>query len=805
MGEEAITAGGFEHAVIVTHADGLSGDLALSPRQSLDRRRRPFCRPAKVRPMRVRDGQSCRTVAAFRKVAAFALAALVLVASATGGTAAAQAPSALTARGSVEQVQVTGATPGARVKLLRRGETVGKRSAGSLGGVVFRKVEPGGGYIVEQGTATTAGLRVMTSRSRPPSDSIYDQQLPAGGYGYFKTRDGTELALTVHLPGPVEEGPYPTLVEYSGYGTADPDGPQSGIQPVASLFGYAVVDVSMRGTGCSGGAFDYFERLQALDGYDAIETVARQPWAANGKVGMLGISYGGISQLFVAATRPPSLSAITPLSVIDDTITTLYPGGILNTGFAFEWAQDRVDDAQPAGPTTGQPWAWEQIQAGDAICSKNQELHPEAVNLLAKIERNRYYRPRVADPLAPRTLVKKIDVPVYLACQWTDEQTGGHCPALVSQFRDRDREWFTFTNGAHIDSLDPLTFLRWFDFLELYVAGRRPQLTPDQRALAPVLYSAFMGIDGVQVPEDPIQQQPDYASALAAFEALRPVRILFDNGAGGANPGEPLPTFERSFDRFPVKGTKAKSLYLAADGRLGGRAGGSGADRFTWDPGARSPTDFTGNTGSGPDGLWTATPPYQWAQSPAGRALSYVSSPLGSDTAVIGAGAVELWVRSSARNVDLQATISEVRPDGNESFVQGGWLRTDARVLDPQRSTLLEPVPTYAERDAKTLPKGKWVKVSVPLYYQGHVYRQDSSIRVTISAPGGDQPVWAFSETGPQDETPWVAIARSKSQPSRLILPVVKGIDAPTELPPCPSLRGQPCRAYVPFENAPFR
>ncbi len=104
----------------------------------------------------------------------------------------------------------------------------------------------------------------------------------------------------------------------------------------------------MRGTGCSGGAFDYFERLQGLDGYDVVETVARQPWAMHNKVGMVGVSYGGISQLFVAATKPPSLAAITPLSVIDNTATTLYPGGILNTGFALEWAEDRVDDAKPA-------------------------------------------------------------------------------------------------------------------------------------------------------------------------------------------------------------------------------------------------------------------------------------------------------------------------------------------------------------------------------------------------------------------------------------------------------------------------
>jgi len=57
----------------------------------------------------------------------------------------------------------------------------------------------------------------------------------------------------------------------------------------------------------------------------------------------MGVSYGGISQLFVGATRPPHLDAIAPLSVIDNTQTTLYPGGVLNTGFAVQWADDRVE------------------------------------------------------------------------------------------------------------------------------------------------------------------------------------------------------------------------------------------------------------------------------------------------------------------------------------------------------------------------------------------------------------------------------------------------------------------------------
>ena len=705
----------------------------------------------------------------------------------------------LSARGSVEQVQVTGADPGSKVKLLdKAGKAVQSKTAGSLGGVIFRKVAPGGGYSVKSGASKSPRLRVMTKRSAPPDPSIYNQTLPPGGYGYLTTRDGTQLAVNVHLPGPASAGPYPTVVEYSGYGYANPDGGESSIEPIASLLGYATVDINMRGTGCSGGGFDYFETLQSLDGYDAIETVARQPWALNHKVGMLGVSYGGISQLFVAQTRPPSLAGITPLSVIDNTQTTLYPGGILNTGFALEWAVDRVHDAEPASATGGQAWALKRIEEGDEICKANQDLHPEAVNLLAKIDRNQYYKPKVADPLAPINFVKKIDVPVFMACQWTDEQTGGHCPTLASRFTGTDKKWFTFTNGVHTDSLDPATFNRWFDFLELYIAGRKPTLSPAIQATAPALYQAVMGVSGVTLPDDPIQHEPDYASALAAYESLPEVRILFDNGAGG-QPGQPYPGFERSYPRFPVPKTKARAWYLDRDGALSSKAPKAGEqDSFKFDLAARPPTDFTGNTGSGD--LWTETPSYQWSQNPAGTAAAYVSAPLSSDTTVLGAGALTAWIKSKAPDADLQVTVTEVRPDGKETFVQSGWVRASGRKLDREKSTKLEPVLSLRKSDAAPMPKNRFAKVTVPLYYQGHVYRAGSQLRVTISAAGGDQPIWAFGEAEPTSPTK-IAVAHSPEMPSKLLLPVVGGEPAPTALPPCPGLRGEPCRDYVEYAN----
>ena len=55
-------------------------------------------------------------------------------------------------------------------------------------------------------------------------------------------------------------------------------------------------------------------------------------------------------------------------------------------------------------------------------------------------------------------------------------------------------------------------------------------------------------------------------------------------------------------------------------------------------------------------------------------------------------------------------------------------------------------------RDMKPMPRGRFVKVVIPLYYQGHAYRADSQIRVTITDPNGDQPIWAFEETQPKGE-----------------------------------------------------
>jgi predicted acyl esterase len=753
------------------------------------------------------------------------------------------AAAAFEAKGSVEQVYVTGLTPGATVTLHDSGGSqIASREASSLGGSLFREVPADSGYTVRSDGEQSEPITVLPNQSAPPSTDIYDQTLPSSGYGYMTMRDGTKLAFAVHpptqpanlglpglpltdlnLPGNVPyTAPYPTLVEYSGYGYANPKGPDSGIAVLANLMGFAVVDVNMRGTGCSGGAFDFFEPLQGLDGYDIIETVARQKWVRGGKVGMLGISYGGISQLFVGQTQPPSLAALTPVSLIDTVATTLYPGGIRNDGFAVEWAKQRQAEAQPAG--TGaegtQEYAEQKIADGDAVCKDNQVLHPEAADLLEKIEANDHYRPEIADPLDPVTFVNKINVPVFLACQWQDEQTGGHCPTLVKRMTGTSKKWFTFTNGAHIDALDPATVNRLYDFLMLYVAKEAPLVKSVLlKAAAPIFYSTALGTPQAQpitLPADPVQLRATYSSALKAFESLKRVRVLFNNGAG-ADPlgqkhaGNPYPTYETSFDTLPIPTQQAKSWYFGPNETMGNApATTPGVNSFSSDPAALPLNNFNAGTGTG--GLWANASKWQWdwRTHPSGKSLSYVTAPLTQDTTVIGAGSVELWARSSDPDVDFMVTVSEIDAKGNETFVQNGFMRGSMRKLDTthdgmfkEPSTLLQPHPSLREEDDQPMPSTQFTKVAVPLYFSGHPYRAGTRIRVVVSAPNGTQPIWHFKHTKPElgDDPTTVDVTFSNSRRSRLVLPVIPGLTIPKPQPPCGSLRNQPCRPFVATVN----
>lgn len=230
-------------------------------------------------------------------------------------------------------------------------------------------------------------------------------------------------------------------------------------------------------------------------------------------------------------------------------------------------------------------------------------------------------------------------------------------------------------------------------------------------------------------------------------------------------------------------------------------------NRYVADPRQRPLSDFHGPTEAG--GLWGNASQWKWdwKQEQHGHAVSFLSAPLTRNVTAIGGGSVVMWVRTSKKDVDFQATVSEVHA-GHETFVQNGWLRGSMRKLATgtnnilkTRSTLLNPVISMRAKDARALPRKHFTKITIPLYYSGHAYRKGSRVRVAISAPNGTQPIWSTSEPRPAKGTAKVWVSTSRTHPSRLVLPVIPGLSIGSGFPACPSLRNEPCRPYVPFLN----
>ena len=285
---------------------------------------------------------------------------------------------------------------------------------------------------------------------------------------------------------------------------------------------------------------------------------------------MVGISYPGISQLFVARTQPPSLKAITPLSVNDDTLQgTLYPGGILNTGFAASWGQERFDSALPSIDADGEPtdagqgWTVDQIATGDDECAANQGVRLQNPDTGDEIRANRVLRPDAsATTSSPQTVRRRhrgADVPRRSMAGRADRRPLPHDARSVHRHRpllrhagQRAAHRVDQPVGAPAHARVPRPLRRRADTRPRPRTGRRPD--PGRRESGAPTRSAS---------SPTASPGSSYADALAAFEAEPPIEILFEQGAAeGATPLAPLARFSERFDAWPIPSVEPTVWHL---------------------------------------------------------------------------------------------------------------------------------------------------------------------------------------------------------------------------------------------------
>jgi len=280
--------------------------------------------------------------------------------------------------------------------------------------------------------------------SEPEFDMRHDNNVA------ITMRDGTALMADVHRPD--AGGRFPALIAASPYPRQIQDlgAPMGFIEAGATDFwvprGYVHVIANLRGTGDSEGEYGFFDAQERLDMYDLVEWVAAQPWC-DGNVGMIGISYFAMTQLEAAVERPPHLKAIFPLAVTADLYEGAVHHGLLSSGFVTPFlsmiglTSDRSDEfwrslpVQLArkvlhAPPLHRKFATMNGEASLVVMRQLLKLphdpHPwDQLWLNAAVKhplRDEWWDERDLTPLLDR-----IDIPVYLGCDW--ENVPLHLPS----------------------------------------------------------------------------------------------------------------------------------------------------------------------------------------------------------------------------------------------------------------------------------------------------------------------------------------------------------------------------------------
>ena len=273
--------------------------------------------------------------------------------------------------------------------------------------------------------------------------------------------DGVKLALRIILPEDAESSPAPAILEYIPYrrrdGTRIRDDQRNFF---FASHGYACVRPDIRGSGDSEGVLkDEYLPQEQNDGLDIIAWVARQPWCT-GKVGMMGISWGGFSALQVAARRPPALKAIITHCSTDDRYTddAHYLGGSIVQDMIGWGSEFFTLQAYPPDPAiVGARWR-------DMWKARCESMDFAVANWVRHQTRDAFWKHGSVDEN-----YADIRCPVYAIGGWTDAYTNS-IPRLMAHLSVPRKAligpWgHNYPNngvpGPAIDYLDEA--LRWWD------------------------------------------------------------------------------------------------------------------------------------------------------------------------------------------------------------------------------------------------------------------------------------------------------------------------------------------------------
>ena len=496
--------------------------------------------------------------------------------------------------------------------------------------------------------------------------------------------DGTRLAARIWLPEDAESDPVPGVLEYIPYRKND----LTSVRDVPHFnyvagHGYACVRVDLRGSGESEGVLrDEYLQQELDDGVEVIRWIAEQSWCS-GKVGMIGISWGGFNGLQVAALQPPELGAVITLCSTDDRYAddVHHMGGCL-LGDNLSWASTMFshNSCPPDPEIVGDDWRemWKQ---------RLEESGLWLAKWLRHQRRDEYWRHgSVCEDYTA------ITCPVMAVSGWADGYSNAVFRLIENLSVPRRGLIGPWRHlYPHVGKPGPaIGFLqeevRWWDH---WLKG------VDRGVDSDPLLTAWM--------QDSVPPTTDYET--------RPGRWIYENSWPSSNVGE--------------------RVFTLARGRLIDPGGNDESEPLT----IQSPLScglFAGkwcSYGAPPD------LPHDQREDDGG-ALVFETEPLADEMEILGAPTVDLELTVDRPQAMVAVRLSDVLPDGRATRVTYGLLNLTHR-NGSENPEPLEPGETYRVRVrmndiAQSFPAGHRLRLSVSTVYWPLAWPSPEPVSLTI-------------------------------------------------------------------------
>ncbi len=533
-----------------------------------------------------------------------------------------------------------------------------------------------------------------------------------------KMRDGVELSADVYRPD--APGRFPVILSRTPYN-------KPGAFANAKIFvphGYVFVAMDVRGRGDSDGKFVPY-RNDGIDGYDAIEWAAQQPWST-GKVGTIGGSYNGRIQWLTALTQPPHLVTMIAMVTPSDPFVEFPTGVPLPMDISFyHFTAGHLTQNMDAVDWAKLQWHLPLYDmdeaAGRPVPYWKEEIdHPQL---------DAYW-----EPLRYQNKYDRVKVPVLHISGWYDDEQVGTPLNFIGM-----------TAKAQPDQIRTTQKL---------LMGPWPHAINSKSKLGDVDFgpTAMIDLSGYWVRwfdywlkgnDNGIMKDP-------------PVRVF----VMGAN-------YWTNENEWPLARTEYVKYYLHSaghanssygDGKLStAQPGKEQADAYKYDP--ASPAPFI----TEPSFAQIGGPDDYRAIERRDDVLVYTSDAMTEDTQVCGPVHAELRAASSARDTDFMAKLIDVWPDGFAQRLTDGMVRARFR-NGMERQELIEPGKVYAYK--------------IDLWNTCQMFLKGHRIRLEVSSsafPKYDRNLNTGEALGKTTrmQTADQKIFHDEAQPSFVILPIV--------------------------------